>query len=60
VDAGSSIYNSSPVSDSDVLAFRVTRVIFSLIAAAGYLGITFAVYSSMVRNFDMTVRKQSA
>jgi ABC-type transport system involved in multi-copper enzyme maturation permease subunit len=60
LEAGSSRFGTSTVSTSDVIAFRVTRVIFSLIAAAGYIGITFAVYSSMVRNFDMTVRKQSA
>ena len=42
------------------VAFRVTRVVFGLVAAAAYLGITFAVYKSMVRGFDMTVRRQSA
>lgn len=40
--------------------FRITRAVFTLIAAAGYLAITYAVYNSMVRGFDMTVRRQSA
>ncbi len=43
-----------------VLSFRVTRAVFCAVAAAGYLAITFALYKSMVRGFDMTVRRQSA
>ncbi|MGD8451081.1 MAG: ABC transporter permease subunit [Phycisphaerae bacterium] len=39
---------------------RVTRVLFSLASAGVYLAITYAVYKSMVRGFDMTVRRQSA
>jgi ABC-type transport system involved in multi-copper enzyme maturation permease subunit len=44
----------------DMLAFRVTRVVASLVAAAIYLAITYALYNSMVRGFDMTVRRQTA
>jgi len=50
---------SSGVSPRSVVAFRVTRTLFSLIAATVYLAITYALYSSMVRGFDMTVRRQS-
>ncbi|MBP7747740.1 MAG: ABC transporter permease subunit [Phycisphaerae bacterium] len=49
----------SPVSVGDLIAFRVTRIVFALVAAAVYLAITYALYSSMVRSFDMTVRRQS-
>ena len=43
-----------------IIRFRITRAIFSLAAAGVYLAITYAVYNSMVRGFDMTVRRQSA
>jgi len=43
-----------------IVGFRITRAIFSLAAAGVYLAITYAVYNSMVRGFDMTVRRQSA
>lgn len=43
-----------------VLGFRIVCVVFSVISAAAYLGITLAVYKNMVGNFDMTVRRQSA
>ncbi|GAF98842.1 unnamed protein product, partial [marine sediment metagenome] len=39
---------------------RYTRVFFSLVAAAAYLGITYSLYKNMVRGFDMTVRRQTA
>ncbi len=48
------------ITPGDELTFRITRVVFSLVAAAAYLGITYAIYNSMVRSFDMTVRRQSA
>jgi ABC-type transport system involved in multi-copper enzyme maturation permease subunit len=47
------------ISAGDEMSFRITRVVFSLVAAAAYLGITLAIYNNMVRGFDMTVRKQS-
>jgi ABC-type transport system involved in multi-copper enzyme maturation permease subunit len=43
-----------------VATFRITLFIFALAAAAVYLAITYALYNSMVRGFDMTVRRQSA
>ncbi len=48
------------VSAGTVASFRVTRAVFTLISTVVYLAITYALYSSMVRGFDMTVRKQSA
>ena len=40
------------ITPGDELSFRITRVVFSLVSAAAYIG--------MVRSFDMTVRRQSA
>jgi ABC-type transport system involved in multi-copper enzyme maturation permease subunit len=39
---------------------RVVRLITSVIAVAVYAAITYSLYNNMVRNFDMTVRRQSA
>jgi len=50
---------STPTSD-EVATVRVARVIASLIAMAVYAGVTYSLYKSMVRGFDMTVRRQSA
>lgn len=38
---------------------RFTLVIFVLIATAAYSGLIYAMYKSMVKNFDMTIRRQS-
>lgn len=43
-----------------VVQFRLTRAIFTAASAVGFLAITYALYKSMVRGFDMTVRRQSA
>ncbi len=40
--------------------FRVAQAIAAAVAAMGYLGVTYALYTSMVRGFDMIVRRQSA
>jgi ABC-type transport system involved in multi-copper enzyme maturation permease subunit len=39
---------------------RGVRMVTSIIAAAVYAAITYNLYKTMVRNFDMTVRRQSA
>ncbi|RMF85284.1 MAG: hypothetical protein D6744_01655, partial [Planctomycetota bacterium] len=39
---------------------RITRFMMSIISILAYAGVTRVVYSQMVRNFDMTVRRQSA
>ncbi len=45
---------------ADLIAARVVRLITSFIAIAVYAAITYSLYNNMVRNFDMTVRRQSA
>ena len=45
---------------AELLTARATRFIMSIIAIIVYAGITRVIYSHMVRNFDMTVRRQSA
>ncbi|MFQ5806164.1 MAG: hypothetical protein ACE5I3_06930, partial [Phycisphaerae bacterium] len=45
---------------SALLTARIVRLITSLIAVAVYAAITYSLYNNMVRNFDMTVRRQSA
>ena len=45
-----------PVGDSSP---RVLIFIFSWIAVGIYASIVWAMYKSMVKNFDMTIRKQS-
>lgn len=57
--AAAAAWGSSAPTSVDVAALRVTATIFTLVAAAVYMGITYAVYTAMVRDFDMTVRKQS-
>ncbi|MEW6250425.1 MAG: ABC transporter permease subunit [Planctomycetota bacterium] len=60
--AASNVFTSGAagVPAREIASFRIIRTIFSLGAAATYLGITYALYNSMVRNFDMTVRRQTA
>ena len=43
-----------------LITARVVRLITSVIAIAVYAAITYSLYNNMVRNFDMTVRRQSA
>ncbi len=45
---------------AELIAARVVRLITSFIAIAVYAAITYSLYNNMVRNFDMTVRRQSA
>ncbi len=52
--------NPTSVSTSAVSMFRVTCAVFSVVSAVVFLGVTYALYNSMVRGFDMTVRRQSA
>lgn len=43
-----------------LITARVVRLITSLIAVAVYAVVTYSLYNNLVRNFDMTVRRQSA
>ncbi len=47
-------------SPANLLEVRVVRAGASIVAAAVFLGITYSMYVNLVRNFDMTVRRQSA
>ena len=38
---------------------RILMLVFSFVAVAGYTAIVWSMYKSMVKNFDMTIRKQS-
>ncbi len=47
-------------SDPDgVFGARIWVLVVSVIAVAAYAGLVAAMYKSMVKNFDMTIRKQS-
>jgi ABC-type transport system involved in multi-copper enzyme maturation permease subunit len=46
-------------SAADVSAARTTMLVCSFISAAVYAAVIYAMYKSMVTNFDMTIRKQS-
>jgi len=57
VENSGSVGSSAPTPDAlaaAVATFRITRLVFSLFAGIAYLGITYALYKSMVRGFDMT------
>jgi len=49
----------TPTAD-DLLVARVTRLVTSVVAVVIYAAATYSLYKNMVRNFDMTVRRQSA
>jgi ABC-2 type transport system permease protein len=51
---------SQPPGAHQMLAFRTTRAVVALVASGVFLAVTYALYANMVRNFDMTVRRQSA
>lgn len=59
---GSSSWSASGsgISSTALAGFRLTRLVFALVASGVYLAVTYALYKSMVRGFDMTVRRQSA
>jgi hypothetical protein len=46
-------------SDDLVVGARVAMFITSLIASGVYVMVIWAIYRAMVKNFDMTIRKQS-
>jgi ABC-type transport system involved in multi-copper enzyme maturation permease subunit len=48
-----------PVSSEDLERFRIWAVVGSVLAATVYGAMVHAAYRAMVRNFDMTIRKQS-
>lgn len=51
---------ATSVSPDAITAFRITRSVTAAIAVGVYLAITYAIYRSMVRDFDRIMRRQSA
>ena len=50
---------SDPAVGNNLIAgSRVLLIVFTLIATGAYAAIVWAMYGSMVKNFDMTIRKQ--
>ena len=45
--------------DAEAASARIIVFIFSWVAVAGYAAVVWAMYKSMVKNFDMTIRRQS-
>jgi len=43
----------------DIITGRIELAVASWIAAGAYAAIVWAMYKAMVKNFDMTIRKQS-
>jgi hypothetical protein len=43
----------------DQLTERTIVFVFSWIAVGAYAGVVWSMYRSMVKNFDMTIRRQS-
>jgi len=44
---------------SDIFSARMVMLVFGLIATGVYAAIVWSMYKSMVKNFDMTIRRQS-
>ncbi len=53
-----SLFQGSQPDARELRNARVARIVTSLISAAIYAAITFSLYRNLVRNFDMTVRRQ--
>ena len=54
------LFSGDLFSDANADGNRVSDFLFhTWIAVAGYTAIVWAMYKSMVKNFDMTIRKQS-
>lgn len=53
-------WNVGPPTAEELTGVRMLAIIFSAIAAAAYAAVAFGVYASLEKNYDMTVRRQSA
>jgi hypothetical protein len=58
-DLGGSAYQSGLAGSSDLWTARAIVFVCSWISAGAYAALVWAMYKSMVKNFDMTIRKQS-
>ena len=47
------------VHETDPATARIVAFISTLIAVGAYAAVVWSMYKSMVKNFDMTIRKQS-
>jgi ABC-type transport system involved in multi-copper enzyme maturation permease subunit len=56
---GGEMLNPQVAAPGDITLGRVIVVSFSWIATAVYAAVVWTMYRSMVKNFDMTIRKQS-
>jgi hypothetical protein len=45
--------------DADIFSQRAVMVVFSLISIGVYAAVVWTMYKSMVKNFDMTIRRQA-
>ena len=52
-------YAPNAFSDPDTSGPRLVIFIFTVIAVAAYTVVVWSMYRSMVKNFDMTIRRQS-
>lgn len=55
IEPANALYET--IDNSNLGSARVSLVVGSAVAAAAYAGVVFGIHSSMVKNFDMTVRK---
>ncbi len=55
----SQAFSSTRVTADDVVGMRVMIFIFGWVAVGAYTAIVWSMYRSMVKNFDMTIRRQS-
>jgi ABC-type Na+ efflux pump permease subunit len=53
-----SLFGTGPAAD-DTTTARMIMFIFTLVAVGAYSAVVWSMYRSMVKNFDMTIRRQS-
>ncbi|HWB52806.1 MAG TPA: ABC transporter permease subunit, partial [Tepidisphaeraceae bacterium] len=56
--SGVKAFDAVMVSSGEMQEARLIVLLLALIAATAYAGIVWSMYKSMVRNFDMTIRRQ--
>jgi len=56
-DFGGAVFVAAPV--ADIMAARIIAAVVAVIAISGYTFGVYTMYKSMVKNFDMTIRRQS-
>lgn len=56
---GGKSFNDGLFAGDNATSSRVTVAVVTFLAIGAYAGLVYAMYTSMVKNFDMTIRKQS-